>query len=772
MAVRLNRHAITQTALVAVIGLTTVGAPALAFPAAATDAAPHEVTRVGAQARALADLFGRRHVLRAAGTSSDLRATVVNGPGTVTDADTVGDSDPRVDISDVAAVTAGGRVRFAATLPTTPDPRTDPGWQQGISFAAWAIDTTGDNLEDYEVGVFMSGARSIGLVVSPDGRTYFCNSNTGYSAARHTFSASVPLRCLGNPTVLNFQAGARYDTSPAGSTPVQVGDTAPDSSALTLPVTSSAPVAAAGYFVDGFGHLASFGLANPVAPKPRGGPVFGFDIARGIGATPDGGHLYVNDGFGGIHGVGLGTNASSAQIVGAPYWPGWDIARGVAIAANGRSGYEVDGLGGVHPFAIGTGRTVPAAVGGPYWPTWDIVRGIAVLPNGRGGYVLDGFGGLHWFGIGRSRPAPTLVGAPYWPGQDRARGVVILPDGTGGYIVDSLGTLSPFGIGGPPPAVPNVAPFATRGVAVVPTALGLPAAVVRPLVPLTGRVGDVVIDGSNQFAYATNTSNDRIEVISLATHAVAATINVGPTPIGIDFSPDGTQLYVANSGDSTVSVVDVAIRAQLRTITIPAGASRDHPYWVAAGSDGGLFVTTAFGGGGSNAKMVWVDPVTDTVTPIASTTDRTHVAASRDRTKMLVVTNQTASGDTFSFDVATHTLSPVKNLNSSVEYAAMNSNGSVGLVGGVFVLDAGLTVLGTVNAGSGGVALNAAGTVGYSVSGSVVQVVNTTTFATSRVIYLTDTAGDGHGNDTNIALSPDQNTLAVATAHGVAIVGA
>lgn len=772
MAVRLTRHAMTRTALVAVIGLTSVGVPALGAIAASTDAAPHQTTKDQARARALADLFGRRHVLRAARTSGDLRATVVNGPGTVTDADTVGDSDPRVDISDIAAVTAGGRVRFATTLPTTPDPRTDPGWQQGISFAGWAIDTTGDNLEDYEVGVFMSGARSTGLVISPDGLSYFCNSNTGYSAASHTFSVSVPLRCLGNPTQLNFQAGARYDTSPAGSTPVQISDTAPDSSALNLAVTSSAPVAAAGYFVDGFGNLASFGLASPVAPRARAGDRFGFDIVRGIAATPDGGHLYVDDGFGGIHGVGLGTNASSGQIVGAPYWPGWDISRGIAIAANGRGGYEVDGLGGVHSFAIGTARNVAAALGGPYWPGWDIARGIAVLPNARGGFVLDGFGGLHWFSIGRNRPAPTIVGAPYWPGQDRARGVVILPDGTGGYVVDAFGSLFPFGIGGPPPAVPNVAPFATRGVAVIPTAIGLPAGAVRPLVPLTGRVGDVVIDSSNRFVYASNTSNDRIEVISLATHVVVATIAVGPTPIGLDLSPDGTRLYVANSGDNTVSVVDVPTRSQLRTITIPAGLSHDHPYWIAVGSDGGLLVTTAFGGGGSNANMVWVDPATDAVTPIASTTDRTHVAASRDRTKMLVVTNQTASGDVFAFDVATHTLSAVKNLNSPVEYGAMNSDGSVGLVGGVFVLDAGLNVLGTANAGSGGVALNAAGTVGYSVSGSVVQVVNAATFATSRVIYLTDTAGDGHGNDTNIALSPDQQTLAVATAHGVSIVGA
>ena len=121
--------------------------------------------------RALTELFEGRHGLGLAQSVKDLRASVVNGPGTVSDVDTIGDSDSRVDISEVAAVTAGGRVRLAATLPTTPDPRTDSGWQQGLSFVGWAIDTTGDNIEDYEVGVFMSGPRSTGLVVSPDGQT-------------------------------------------------------------------------------------------------------------------------------------------------------------------------------------------------------------------------------------------------------------------------------------------------------------------------------------------------------------------------------------------------------------------------------------------------------------------------------------------------------------------------------------------------------------------------------------------------------------------------
>ena len=468
---------IRRGAVVVIASVMAVGALAMSSPASAgTPAQRPPRASTDARAAALARALGNAPSLAASGSATGVQADTVTGPGRISDADAVGDADSRVDISNVSATMRAGRVRFGLTLPSTPDPRSDPGWQVGLSYAAWAIDATGDDVQDYLVAVLVGpGTQAFGLVISADGNVFYCNANAAYTPSSHTFGATVPLRCIGNPTHINFAGGARYDTNPFGDVPNQLADFAPDATSLPLDVGVGTPVLAGGYLVNGFGTLRSFNAAGSVS-HAHGGPVFGFDIARGVAATPDGGHAYEVDGYGGLHGVEIGTNSVTAKTVGGPYWNGWDIVRGVAVAPTGRGGYVLDGYGGLHAFAIGSSRNMAAVIGGPYWNGWDIARGVAVLPNGQGGFVVDGFGGLHWFSFGKVRPVPTIVGSVYWQGQDRARGVTILPDGKGGFVVDSSGALHPFGIGGPAPALPSVVlPFAARGVTVVPTLLPLPA---------------------------------------------------------------------------------------------------------------------------------------------------------------------------------------------------------------------------------------------------------------------------------------------------------
>ncbi len=416
--------------------------------------------------------------LRAAGAPSQVRAGAVSGLGTVSEADALGDADSRVDVSNVSATMAEGRFRFGVTLPSTPDPRSDPGWQVGLSFGAWDVDVNADAAWDYTVGVLMDGGRSFGLVISPDGNRLFCNANAAYARGSRTFSAVVPMGCFGNPARIDFRGGAAYDVDPFGSEPSQIEDLAPD--ATTLPLTRGPGTAgtAAGYAVSGFGNVRAFAIGTG-AQSVRVSRTFPFDIVRGIAATPDGGHAYIVDGFGGLHGADIGTNSFTVEPVGGPYWSGWDIVRGVAVAASGRGGYVLDGFGGLHPFSVGDARAMPGAFGGQYWNGWDVARGLAVLPNGRGGFVLDAFGGLHWFGLGRARAKPVITGAPYWPGRDLARGVSVLPDGTGGYVLDRSGNLYAFGIGGPPPPLPATPSLgARRGLTVIPTAIPLPPPVV------------------------------------------------------------------------------------------------------------------------------------------------------------------------------------------------------------------------------------------------------------------------------------------------------
>lgn len=482
MQIRVGKSLVVRSAVVALGAALSIGTGA-ATPAGARDGArsPRDLSGE-ARLRAVIKGVTNQVALLGAGGPDRLRASAVMGPGTISEADNLGEADARVDISNVTATMKAGRIRFSLTLPTTPDPRTDAGWQYGQSAVVWAFDANNDDLEDYEVVLIMDGARSYGGVISADGATYYCNANFTYSASRQTFSGAIPLRCVGSPTHINFQAGAFYDTNPFGDAPIMIQDFAPDASALPLDIGPGAAEQAAGYLVDGFGRLRSFNAGSP-APSARSADSFGFDIIRGLSSTADGGHAYIVDGYGGVHGVALASNAFNAVVRGGPYWPGWDIARGIAVGASGRGGYVLDGYGGLHSFGLGVGRGMPAVVGGPYWSGWDIARGVAVLPNGRGGFVVDAYGGLHWFNFGKVRPAPKVTGAPYWSGQDLARGVTLLPDGSGGYVVDASGALHPFGIDGPAPAAPATGtPLLAHGVTVIPKALNVPG-LAPPLVP-------------------------------------------------------------------------------------------------------------------------------------------------------------------------------------------------------------------------------------------------------------------------------------------------
>ncbi len=66
------------------------------------------------------------------------------------------------------------------------------------------------------------------------------------------------------------------------------------------------------------------------------------------------------------------------------------------------------------------------------------------------------------------------------------------------------------------------------------------------------------------YAYITNHDSDSVSVIDTATNKIVVTINedVGDTPIGVAINPQGTKVYVSNSGfnysHSSVSVIDTA----------------------------------------------------------------------------------------------------------------------------------------------------------------------------------------------------------------------
>ena len=149
-------------------------------------------------------------------------------------------------------------------------------------------------------------------------------------------------------------------------------------------------------------------------------------------------HLYVLDGWGGIHPVG-----SSPAISTSASWPNKDIAYSLALFADGTGGYVMDGWGGLHPVG-----SAPQVDSGVYWPHWIGAREVVMAPwatsDTPAGYMLDADGGIHVFG-----GAPVVTGFATWPSQGIARALVLLPFSTPaavmGYTLDGFGGVHPFG---------------------------------------------------------------------------------------------------------------------------------------------------------------------------------------------------------------------------------------------------------------------------------------------------------------------------------------
>jgi len=199
------------------------------------------------------------------------------------------------------------------------------------------------------------------------------------------------------------------------------------------------------YVLDGWGGVHPVGKA-PALSTSAAWPTR--DIAFGLALFPDGTGGYVMDGWGQLHPVGSAPSVDSHV-----YWPHWIGAREIVMApwsSTARpAGYLLDADGAIHPFG-----GAPAVTGNAFWPSQGIARGIVLTPNSTpgavAGYTLDGYGGVHPFGGAR-----PVVGATHWP-ADVARGIVLVKASNGlfvdGYTLDYSGGIHPFG--GAPPVAP------------------------------------------------------------------------------------------------------------------------------------------------------------------------------------------------------------------------------------------------------------------------------------------------------------------------------
>ena len=69
-------------------------------------------------------------------------------------------------------------------------------------------------------------------------------------------------------------------------------------------------------------------------------------------------------------------------------------------------------------------------------------------------------------------------------------------------------------------------------------------------------------------------------LVAASHHSIEDTLSAGSTPFGSAVTPDGSRIYIANSGSGTVSAIDVQTGT---AVSIPTGNS---PWDVAMGRDG------------------------------------------------------------------------------------------------------------------------------------------------------------------------------------------
>ena len=232
-----------------------------------------------------------------------------------------------------------------------------------------------------------------------------------------------------------------------------------------------------------------------------------------------------------------------------------------------------------------------------------------------------------------------------------------------------------------------------------------------------GQLADVVV-GADGHAYATNTVLNRVEVVSLATGALVASIPVGSQPRGLDLSPDGRLLYVANWGASEVSVVDTTLRKELRRIPIPSGSVyRDGPDAIAVAANGTALLTTSFHPTIGGWRLLQIDLASETTQARADLFPQSYDAegpeemrASADRSVIIGTTHfYNENPQVLRYSAATDSFGPPSVLSGPGAGAAAAGGSRVLAIPGATVFGADMAVQGTIPGGGKAVAVNAVG---------------------------------------------------------------
>jgi len=279
-------------------------------------------------------------------------------------------------------------------------------------------------------------------------------------------------------------------------------------------------------------------------------------VPLGVAVTPDGTNVYVGKVYNNSVSV---INTTTNTVIDEATIPLLGGTLGVAINPNGTEAYVTCGWDSQNIAVINTTNNTVINGWGEVAP---FLTGIVAAPDGTKLYTASFTNDAVSVINITSRTIEDTVNVGMYP-----YAITITPDGTKVYVANSGNSnvssndypINPITIrdNNNVPGTVSVINTTTNTVAT------------NVIVGLDPYGIAVTPDGTK--VYVTNSGSNNVSIIDTATNNVTATVPVGLNPFGVGVTPDGTKVYVANYGDNTVSVINTATNTVIATVPVGNG---------------------------------------------------------------------------------------------------------------------------------------------------------------------------------------------------------
>jgi hypothetical protein len=293
-------------------------------------------------------------------------------------------------------------------------------------------------------------------------------------------------------------------------------------------------------------------------------------------------------------------------------------------------------------------------------------------------------------------------------------------------------------------------------------------------IPAPGRM-DMVYDEARKLLYIT--SGSAVLRYCPASGAFIDGFELNGKPTGIDLSPDGNTLAVADQSRPGIHLIDLNTNRVTQALFTPQ-TYEVGSYSVAYGADGAVLITSTLSGSG------WVplrryEPATNSMTQIATVRQNSMVSASADRSVIGYVESNISSGPVGIYDVASRSIKYTQTTSWFNYEIGANRNGTqfaVPTYGGTYIFDSLLNRVATIGTYAGqqpiGVVYHPLKDIVYFpwAGTGEIRAMDTTTFATLGAYdlgYTFTNPGNSAFNQGRLRISRDGSLLFATVEGGV-----